>query len=56
MRKKTRDRLFLFAGANAKISQHVERREIGLVVLNDLPVFFNGAVDVSPAKETLGGL
>jgi hypothetical protein len=54
--QETSGRFVFLAGARQEISQHVESREIVIIVRNDLTILFYGSVDFSLRKEFLGGL
>src|SRR6185295_3817646 len=50
---------FLFFGdspARQKISQHVESGEIAIIMLDDLPILFNGGANLSLSEEFFSGL
>ena len=48
-------RFIFLARARQKISQHVESGEIGIIVLDDLTILFDGGADLSLCQEFLSG-
>jgi hypothetical protein len=49
------DGFFFFAGANVKVAEHVEGRQIVGVVIDDLPILLDGGVEFPLRKEFLSG-